>query len=266
MVFGYPGIAVPSKQEIHVTWKEDRAEKEMSIESGEDIAHPLWIACINRIIRLCEKKAERRFRGTLWIVNDIPAGKGMGSSTALVIALAKCLLGEECRAEALEIETKMNPGHSGMDFAVIWENRPIVFQKGKEIIDAPIDMDWLTRSTLIDTGTPNEPTPVLVAWIQSRSSDPQIADALQTIGNCTNRLIDGEDPMNIIRDHHRAQVRLGVVPKATQTLIAKIEKSGGAAKVIGAGGRTGGGGMILALIRPPEADTFSTCGEGGHRI
>ncbi|MDD5469880.1 MAG: hypothetical protein PHO92_03755, partial [Candidatus Peribacteraceae bacterium] len=49
------------------------------------------------------------------------------------------------------------------------------------------------------------------------------------------------------KEHHRAQVAIGVVPKAVQTMFAEIEKVGGAAKVIGAGGKTGGGGMVLAV-------------------
>jgi len=50
-----------------------------------------------------------------------------------------------------------------------------------------------------------------------------------------------------MREHHRAQVALGVVPESVQKLVEKIESSGGSAKIIGAGGRTGGGGMLLVL-------------------
>jgi mevalonate kinase len=42
-------------------------------------------------------------------------------------------------------------------------------------------------------------------------------------------------------------VKLGVVPETVQKLIENIEKTGGVAKVIGAGGRTGGAGIVLAL-------------------
>ncbi|MBI2523739.1 hypothetical protein HYW11_00780, partial [Candidatus Peregrinibacteria bacterium] len=71
--------------------------------------------------------------------------------------------------------------------------------------------------------------------------------ALQTIGHCTERLIAGESPLIVFSDHHRAQVALGVVPELVQKLIADIEQTGGAAKVIGAGGRISGGGMVFAL-------------------
>ena len=52
---------------------------------------------------------------------------------------------------------------------------------------------------------------------------------------------------DIIRNHHSAQCALGVVPAPVQALITHIEELGGAAKVIGAGGRNGGAGMVLAF-------------------
>jgi mevalonate kinase len=245
MLFGKPGIAVPSVKEMHVTWKEGHNTEELTIEAGEDIAHPLWNTYINKVVRLCEKKAERRFTGTLEIDNSIPAGKGMGSSTALVIALARCLLGENCEDEALGIEDKVNPGHSGMDFAVVWTNTPIVFARGTGYRVATIDTTWMLKTALIDTGVPDQPTPELVRWIRSREAE--LREPIEIIGRCTERLLAGEDPAAVIRDHHKAQCALGVVSPEVQKLIADIEKKGGAAKVIGAGGRTGGGGMVMVL-------------------
>jgi hypothetical protein len=52
----------------------------------------------------------------------------MGSSTAIVVALARCFLGENCRDEALAMEDVINQGHSGLDFVAIWEARPVVVQ------------------------------------------------------------------------------------------------------------------------------------------
>ncbi len=249
VLFGKPGIAVPSKQELHVTWKEGRGATDLKISSTDELLHPLWLTYAQRVIRLCEKKAQKRFVGTLEIDNSIPLGKGMGSSSALVIAVARCLLGENCETQALEIEGKVNPGHSGIDFAVIWNNVPLVFQKGKKPHPLPATRYPLsaTKYSLLDTGVPNEPTPELIAWVKSRSSEPDVAAALETIGTCTERLLAGESPMTVLPDHHRAQVALGVVPEDVQTIIADIEKSGGAAKIIGAGGRTGGGGMVLVI-------------------
>ena len=61
-------------------------------------------------------------------------------------------------------------------------------------------------------------------------------DSLETIGNCTDRLLSGEDPLTVFPDHHRGQVSLGVVPPRVRALIEKIEQSGGAAKATRSGG------------------------------
>lgn len=244
VVFGYPGVAVPAHYNVNVTWEES-ADAPMKIILEGAVGSEAYA---RRIVDLCAGSGGPT-TGTVMISNQIPLGKGMGSSTALVIALSKCLLGPERKEEAMLIEDTVNPGHSGLDFAVIWSELPMTFKRGEKPLPARLDLRFLEKSELIDTGTPNETTPELVAWMRSRvaSGDAVVSASLQIIGQCTERLLSGESPMTVFPDHHRAQVTLGVVPESVQTLIANIEKSGGAAKVLGAGARTGGGGMILAL-------------------
>ncbi len=64
--------------------------------------------------------------------------------------------------------------------------------------------------------------------------------------------MQGEPLRDVMREHSRAQVTLGVVPPEVQELIAAIEDVGGSAKVIGAGSRTGGAGMVLAVGKQEE--------------
>lgn len=253
VVFGEPGIAIPAPFTIQATF-ENKAKESCPLPA---IRYPLaiewlgitggdsWIAYLRSIIQILEKDREP-LCGTLTITNEIPLQKGVGSSTALVIAVTRCLIGPGKRTEALAVENVVNPGHSGLDFSVIWDGKPVFFRRNasSECIDLQFP---LHEAVLIDTDKPNEGTPELVAWVRERAEDPRIKSAIKTIGQCTVRLRKGEDPRTVFRDHHRAQVALGVVPKNVQTLIAQIEHLGGAAKVIGAGGRTGGGGMVLAI-------------------
>jgi mevalonate kinase len=233
VVFGYPGIAVPSPLRVNMTFEENDRGSEIIWNGITGNDH--WNTYIRKICELVGAP-----KGSLTIENDLPLGKGMGASTAMVVALAR-VFGLD-RAQALAIEHQMNPGHSGIDFAVIWEEKSLLYKKGEE--PEPIHLSFdLQNTTLIDTGAPNETTTELVAWVKERKEE--LVDALETIGTCTERIIRGEDLKRVMRDHHRAQVALGVVPKEVQSLIEEIEKKGGAAKVIGAGGRTGGGGMVL---------------------
>jgi mevalonate kinase len=213
-------------------------------------ATDLWKQYLGTIIRSLAERRGDAFRGRLWIKNELPLGKGMGSSTALVIGVSRALLGEHSESEARTVENIVNVGNSGMDFAVIWAGRPIVFQKDKPPSNLPIDLT-LPNAVLIDTGSPEQTTMELVAWLREREDNEEIANALEAIGHCTERLLEGESALSVFPDHHRSQVALGMVPPDVQRLIADIEDAGGAAKVIGAGGKTGGAGMVLA-IHPRE--------------
>lgn len=268
VVFGKPGIAVPAKERIEVTWTDDLQKSDVEIVWAEIEKRPAWATYIRKILSFLESFTGP-LKGTLTIDNKIPLGKGMGSSTALVIAMCRCFLGPQCAKAALSIENEMTPGNSGLDFAVIWEEKPIIFEHNKEPHIVSLPADLLAHAELIDAGTPNETTAELVAWVKekheeeskAKSQKPRssttswnlesgiwnVHTAIEAIGQCTERLLKGEDLKTVMRDHHRAQVVLGVVPEATQKIIAKIEAAGGAAKVIGAGARTGGGGIVLAL-------------------
>ena len=243
VVFGKRGIAIPSKESITVTWTKDASLSgaEITWKGGE---HPKWIEYAKHILQYLLPYSGPQ-KGLLLICCDLPLGKGMGSSTSLVIAACRALLGNDCRKIALAIEDQINPGHSGIDFAVIWEAAPILYAKGVEpqIINLPKDI--LKNAKLLDSGTPNETTKELVAWMKTREA--KIAPAIAIIGDCTERLLQGEPLHTVMRDHHKAQVALGIVPESALKIIEQIERDGGSAKVIGAGARTGGGGMVLAL-------------------
>lgn len=236
VVFGYPGIAVPSPLRLHVEAEE---RDSFSIEWNGVSAAPEWKAYAEKVLELLSVTSKH-----VTIKTHLPIGKGMGSSTALVIALTRLLKGDD-KALALAIEDEMNPGHSGLDFEVIWQETPLLFQKGTPSKQIPKVASLLQDAVYIDSGTPNEKTPELVAWIQER--EEELRPYLEIIGSSADRILKGDDLKEVIKEHHRAQTVLGVVPEEAQKIIFDIEANGGAAKVIGAGARTGGGGMILSF-------------------
>lgn len=245
VVFGKSGIAIPSSMKIDVSFTPK--SNGPIIEWRREAIRASSTVYAKHVAE--EIREHSGVTGTFSIEGALPIGKGMGASTAMVIAMCRAALGEDCHKLALSIEDKVNPDHSGLDFAVIWEEKPVVFRKGSTPERVMIDRLFLENPELIDTGAPNETTPELVAWIRKRyeARESSVVKAIETIGECTERIISGEPLKSVMRDHHRAQVALGVVPEDTQKIIADIEARGGAAKVIGAGGRTGGGGMVLAL-------------------
>ena len=163
----------------------------------------IWLATTRKIVKLIEARVGPLL-GKLTIHNTLPLGKGMGSSTGIVVALARCFLGKDCKDEALAIEDVINQGHSGIDFAAIWEERPIVIQRNRyEFIDLP---KGLQQGFLVDTGLPIAPTSIIIRQLKERVPREKILmDSVETIGNCTERLLSGEDPLTVFPDHHRGQ-------------------------------------------------------------
>ncbi len=241
VLFGYPGIAIPSTLGIDVTFEPD-GTKDIRLETSQSIAHPEWRAFVEKILAELRKEKELP-GGTLRIEGTLPFGKGMGSSTALLIAIAKvfdCNSKEHIRA----IENILTPGNSGLDFEVIWNEKPML-REGTDTHPIDLDLTFLRNAILIDTGLPDQTTSELVRVIKEQKNT--LEEPLHAIMHCTQDLLNGKDPFEVFRRHHKAQVALGVVPEPVQKLIAGIEQLGCSAKVIGAGSRTGGGGMVLAI-------------------
>ena len=244
--FGKRALAVPVDMHITVTWdKSDNTQEGLRIVWPGQKEDGVWMTTARKICELIEAQVGP-LSGKLTIHNTLPLGKGMGSSTAIVVALSRCFLGENCKDEALAIEDIINRGHSGIDFAAIWEERPIVITRDRyEFIELP---KRLQRGFLVDTGLPAAPTSIIIERLEERSPREKILiESVETIGNCTERLLSGEDPHTVFPDHHRGQVNLGVVPPLVRSLIEKIQRSGGAAKATRSGGGTGGVGMVFAV-------------------
>ena len=242
--FGKRALAVPVDLHITAIYTSDNTQTRLRITWAGEKEDGVWLTTVGKIVRLIEAQAGPLF-GRLTIHHTLPLGKGMGSSTAIVVALARCFLGKNCKQEALAIEDIINKGHSGIDFAAIWEERPILIKNGRyEFTDLPRQ---LQRGFLVDTGTPVEPTSIILQKVKERSASKTVRYSLQAIGDCTERLLSGEDPLTVFPDHHRGQVNLGVIPPRVRKLIELIERSGGAAKAARSGGGTGGVGMVFAV-------------------
>jgi len=244
--FGKRALAVPVDMHITATWdKTDITQDGLCIVWPGRKTGSIWLTTVRKITKLIEAQIGS-VSGTLTIRNTLDLGKGMGSSTAIVVALARCFLGKNCKEEALAIEDIINRDHSGLDFAVIWEERPIVIQGNHyEFTELP---EGLQRGFLVDTGLPAAPTSIIVKRLKERmTTEKGLMDSVDTIGNCTERLLSGEDPLTVFPDHYKGLVDLGVVPPRVRALIEKIQQSGGAAKPGRFGCATGGAGMLFAV-------------------
>ena len=244
--FGKRALAVPVDMHITAIWdKSENTQEGLRIVWPGQTEDGVWLTTAAKICTLIEARVGP-LSGRLLIQNTLPLGKGLGSSTSIVVALARCFLGGNCKDEALAIEDIINKGNSGLDFAAIWEERPILIKKDSyEFADLP---KGLQHGFLVDTGLPEEPTSIIVRRLKEGVPGERVLmDYVETIGNCTERLLSGEDPLTVFPDHYTGLVKLGVMPPRVRLLIEKIQQSGGAAKATRFGAETGGAGMVFAV-------------------
>jgi len=100
VVFGETGIAIPAPIGIRATFMEDTRKDHLDVKWLGIKGNDEWDLYLRRIIGLLER-GRSPFRGTLTVMNQLPLQKGLGSSTALVIAVSRALIGKGKEAEAL---------------------------------------------------------------------------------------------------------------------------------------------------------------------
>ena len=195
------------------------------------------------------------------IKSDFPVGSGLGASaaisatlTAALFRLLKIRAGKQQIYDiALSGEKAIHGNPSGSDLAAVIFGGIIWFRK--ELPNLPLTSQIpLTLPTLflVNSGKPEESTGVMVAKVAKLNAAVK-KKTFDQIELLTKALAtNSNDIKQIFKETNACLVKLGVVSKSTQQLINKIEKSGGAAKITGAGGTKSGSGMILIYHTQPE--------------
>jgi mevalonate kinase len=210
------------------------------------------------------------------IFSDIPSGFHLGSSAAVAVALTGALMkfdtdqfdSEKINAIAYEVEKMFHGNPSGGDNTIITHGGNILYQKFSETDKRFTSMVFpesalFNNFFLIQTGKP-ESTKTMVASVkhlfetdqtlkdrvldQNEQATMMILDALQ-IG-------DERTFINGIRHGEKTLESMGVVSGRAVEFIRSVEKAGGAAKILGGGGKKDGVGCIL--VYQPEKCSFLT--------
>jgi mevalonate kinase len=200
------------------------------------------------------------------IDSDIPAGFHLGSSAATAVGvvaasiyfLKKLWNPTQINAIAYEVEKRQHGNPSGGDNTavtfggLVWFRKELEFLKSMRQLDITIPLA-LNNFFLINTGRPKETTGEMVAYVRSKVADypsqykklfdeneeqtKKIAVAIKE-GKETD-FIDGMKRGEQTLEH------MGVVSKQVIPVIRAIERAGGAAKILGGGGRKEGAGFLL---------------------
>lgn len=204
----------------------------------------------------------------LEISSQLPIGAGLGSSAAISAAYIAALLSflkvkwdlNLINDLTYEAEKVFHGNPSGGDNSTVVFGGLIWFRKEnpdlKIIQPLPftIPSKLAKNFILINTGTPKETTKQMITMTQALfDKKPKLKD---TFLNSQEKLVrqlltaiknaDEKELIRIIRAGEKNLETIGVVSSFVEPIIRKIESIGGAAKICGAGGKTGPTGVLLA--------------------
>lgn len=264
VVYGYPAIlaAVDRRLSIEI----EKAKGGLEIISREPIG--LVKYALEKTKEVFGEKIKEGLR--IKIGSQIPVGCGMGSSAALAVAFTGAIFRfvnhpwsqEKINEIAYEIEKKQHGNPSGGDNSISTYGGFLWFRKETEKfkVFSHLAIKSSPKIFLIDSGKPEETTGEMVAMVKdSYSSYPR---KIRRIFREMERIT--KEMLNLLLEKRHSRLgelfavneelleALGVVSPKTQSLIKRIGKIGGGAKISGAGGKRKNSGIILAYHKDPE--------------
>jgi len=270
VVHGNPAIIIATSLRLFVTLEKQSGGKRLSDFRKED-------AYINAIVEEFEKKHGTKTDNGIGIdvQSTIPQGNGMGSSAALAVATAGALAvwhgfpwnTAVINEIAYQAEKVKHANSSGSDPAVathggiLWYRKELEFLKTLWLLPFKIPKTF-APFVLINTGR-TESTGELVTHVASvrKRNEKRFLLLLSDMEDVTRRMaaaIHDEDEVLFraaVTQNQRHLESMEVVSESAETLIRKVETSGGVAKVSGAGGLKTGSGVVISIHDTPSVLT-----------
>lgn len=266
VVYGKPALLAAINRRLTVTVREGKNN------AGGFVAE---------IIHIVQTHFQTHKQFHITIDSDIPEGYHLGSSAAVsvgVVGAVTYFLKNVWNPElfnrlAYEAEKMKHGNPSGGDNTAVTFGGLIWYRKELEFLTSIWQLPFkpkLNRFYLIDTGKPKESTGDMVAFVAKQKNLQGVFDEneKQTKRIAVAMKTDDEKTLvDAMRKGERTLERMGVVSKKAMSLIRNIEKSGGAAKILGGGGRADGVGYLLYYGSDPAKDAIPiTLGEEGVRL
>ncbi|AJC50306.1 mevalonate kinase [Coxiella endosymbiont of Amblyomma americanum] len=189
------------------------------------------------------------------IDSNIPIGYGIGSSAASIMGLIHALTHfldanfdlEKCFTLGMESENLQHGYSSGLDLHTVYHGGSFLYEKGqfKKRLIKNFSMQ------LVQTGKPKSSTGACVSQVSSYFKKSHIGDDFSAVTNEFDQALQKgnyEKVKNCIQKNHQLLKTIGVVPDKVDRFIIDIEKTGGAAKICGAGSVKGDNGGIILVV------------------
>jgi len=287
VVYGKPALLAAVDLRLSVTVEERAPEDDdvdrMHIISTEPADH------VRRAVHYLLSQfrvPERHVPVTVTIRSDIPSGYHLGSSAAVAVALSGAFmyffrkLWNPVRINELayEIEKFQHGTPSGGDNTTVtaggfvWYRKELEFLKSIWQLPFPLHKN-LHHFVLADTGRPRETTGEMVAFVRERVKAKQ--DAMYRLFDRNEEQVrriavavksgDGRGLIEAVRAGEHTLEEMGVVSERVVPFIRAVENAGGAAKILGGGGRKDGVGFLLCYHHEPKR-IAALCEKEGYAL
>lgn len=267
VVYGKPALLSAINLRLSVTI--ENGTNGIEIMSSEPIDHARY--AVDFLLEQLKIKDHGPIKIT--INSQIPASFHLGSSAAVAVGLTGALtyffkkIWNPIRINELayEIEKKQHGNPSGGDNTAVTMGGFIWFRKELEFLKSMWQLPFKPHPSvhhffLINTGRPKETTGEMVRFVKSQITNhkSQIEKLMNMNELQTKRVVvalkegNEKELVDAIRIGERTLEGMGVVSRKVIPLIRDIEKTGGAAKILGGGGRKESVGFLLCYHHDPK--------------
>ncbi|KXT78009.1 Mevalonate kinase [Streptococcus sp. DD13] len=269
VVYGQPAIAMPfSAVQIQAKVVKEGQALRVTCDFYEGLVHQIpkiWES-LKHAIRFSLYRIGAPSDPALHITieSTIPAERGMGSSAAVAVAVARALfayyqkeLSDQELWEIVQSSEKIAHGNpSGIDTTTTSGHQPVYFIKGEPLQTLELHLD--AYLLVADTGVIGNTLEAIrdVADLQTHSE--QAKEAILTLGRLTRQAKcalkeQDRERLGLLMNQAQEELRfLGVSEEHLEKLIAVAHRHGALGAKLTGGGR---GGCMIALVRHrKEAD------------
>lgn len=262
VVYGKPALLAAINLRLSVSIQS--ADKGVSIRVDNDAACEFMRYAIDTVIK--ELRIEAFPACEIAVSSEIPFGYHLGSSAALAVATVGAAIyfskklwnPQEINRIAYEVEKKQHGNPSGGDNTAVTFGGLLWYRKELEFLKSMWQLPFrpapeIHHFFLINTGKPTETTGEMVELVkQNVMSNKEAMEKVFAENEIQTKRItvalkqgDESEILYAIREGEKTLEEMGVVSTVVSQMIRKIEQAGGAAKILGGGGKKGSVGFVL---------------------
>lgn len=281
VVYGQPAIAMPfSAVEITATVHQQGDALSVTCDFYQGLVHQMpkiWESLKHAIrFSLYRIGAPTDPAIHIEISSTIPAERGMGSSAAVAVAVARALfayyqkdLSDSELWDIVQSSEKIAHGNpSGIDAATTSGKSPIYFTKGQPI--DPIDLHLNAYLVVADTGVTGNTLEAIQDVAALLEEKPEVRQLVEELGHLTRQAKDDlvHDRAELLGQKmsqaHAYLKELGVSDLSLDKLVSLSQAAGALGAKLTGGGR---GGCMIALVKTKKEaqDLASQLEEAGAR-